>query len=639
MREKFMNKNLIIVLCLFLYAALTVSWDCEGEGNVSSNVAPVARLANIPPNGYLLDSPIDSLSWVGDDPDGFVTGFKYRWSYTITTGGVTDTLQKSWFTILNVTYGRAPKTLVLMIDTAVQNSERVLPNIYKYFANLRLGDPDHPELDLPLDQQRGLYRGDTITVLGVRVYASNPDSILNQATGRRELKRYPVHTNPNKGVFVFDSQDSLNFHDFQIEAIDNVGAVGPVASVTFYTNRQPPPVTILDPATRPRDVDTFYVRNKFTDTFLGIKFIYHAVDPNSRTREYQWVVDKDLWTDGKDHWSQWSERDSAFITASDFPDPYSPDHTFYVRAKNEFGSIDTLGYYLTPRDTVSGVIHYDTTWANTVFHTLYPEFARPGYQKRTLVLNNSYQFTDDNDSVYASLLTLNNFYHDVMRDAGMTGKYDLWTTRTQGFPSYSQLSKYSSVIIFADVVSKDNGTWADISPPIPDSLNPKLFGRKYDQLIKYTRIGGKLIFSGRNYALALNVQVENFFPNLLHCYPRRDETGTLMSVKILGAIGLSVPSTGTLYPIVNVNPNKLAPGWNGTIPSISIVRPLGFGERIFQDSVRYSDTTDYKRRGLDIGVRYSGITYSTVYLGFPLYYMKQPDAVEAIKVALKDIGE
>ncbi len=630
-----MNKNLIIILSLLLFAALTVSWDCEGAGSPSANVAPVARLSNIPPNGYFLNSPIDSLSWVGDDPDGFVTGFKYRWSYTITTDGVTDTLQKAWFTILNVTYGIGSKALVLMVDTALQNSERVLPGVYKYFANLRLGDPDHPELDLPKDQQNGLYRGDTITVLGVRIYASNPDSTLNQATGRRELKRYPVHTNPNKGVFVFDSQDSVNFHDFQIQAIDNLGALGPVASVTFYTSHQPPPVTIL--TTKPGIKDTFYVRNRITDTFRGIRFVYHAVDPNSRTREYQWVVDRDLWPSNENHWSQWSEVDSAFITANDFYDPYATNHTFYVRSKNEFGSIDTLGYYTI--DSTGGV-RIDTVWAQTDFHTIYPEFARPNYTKRTLLLNNSYRFLDDNDSVYASLTTLNNFYKDVMRDAGMDGKYDLWTTRTQGFPSYIRMAKYSCVILFSDVVSKDNGTWYDTSPPIPDSLNPILFGRKYDKLFDYTRIGGKMIFSGRNFALALNVS-DKFLPNILHCVPARDEFGSLISVKIKGAIGLAVPSSGTLYPTAILNPNKLAASWYGRIWSTSVIRPIGFGEKIFQDSVEYSvnDTTSYKFRGRDIGVRYQGITYSTVYLGYPLYYMREPDAVEVIKTALQDIGE
>ncbi len=93
--------------------------------------------------------------------------------------------------------------------------------------------------------------------------------------------------------------------------------------------------------------DTLLVIDKFTETFPGIQFTFGMIDPNSLTKEYSWNVDSVKNPDGTLHWSDWNSNATAFINASDF-DPakkYETDHAFSVRSRNEFGGIDTTGFF------------------------------------------------------------------------------------------------------------------------------------------------------------------------------------------------------------------------------------------------------------------------------------------------------
>jgi hypothetical protein len=70
----------------FLFVAIAaMSWDCEPKepGTQYPNEKPVTRLSNVPPpdDTTRTTSPRVSLNWVGDDPDGYVVGFRYRWNF------------------------------------------------------------------------------------------------------------------------------------------------------------------------------------------------------------------------------------------------------------------------------------------------------------------------------------------------------------------------------------------------------------------------------------------------------------------------------------------------------------------------------------------------------------------------------
>ncbi|MGA2625261.1 MAG: hypothetical protein ABSF91_15510 [Bacteroidota bacterium] len=332
---------------VFLFAAaVVVGLSCTGGGGFLPDIPPITRLANLPPGSLqpILTSsnPRLTLYWVGDDPDGYVVGFKYRWTYPI--NGVIH--ERPWSTILNIGVVKSgAENFALMLDTTNytrwlgpgayngQTSERYAPAAYKYFATL-------PPEGLDSSIANALDRGDTLPMQGFRLFASNPANVA-----------FPIHVNPNSGTFIFDSQDSLNNHTFEIEAIDNLGVVGAPAKLSFNTLRVTIPRTQVNAIrydgnlTQPGD--SLLVIDKFTDTFNGIEIDYKGIDPNSRTLQYSWNVDSVKNPDGTLIWSDWTAADSAFVNASDF-DParkYETEHVFSVRCRNEFGAIDTAGFY------------------------------------------------------------------------------------------------------------------------------------------------------------------------------------------------------------------------------------------------------------------------------------------------------
>ena len=324
---------------LLLAVSAIAGLSCTGHGTQYANIPPITRLANLPPPQDTITSsnPRLTLYWVGDDPDGYVVAFKYRWSYPF-KGQVQE---RPWSTILNIGIPKSgSQNFALMLDSTNytrsewgqgpsayngQQSERYAVAVYKYFATLS------PEAlsDTALTNPFG--RGDTVLIQGVRVYAANPD-----------VQAFPVHVNPNSGTFIFDSQDSLNAHRFEIGAIDNSATVGPMALLSFNTLRVTMPHTQIN--TSP--TDTVLVLDHFTDTFTGIAFTFGMIDPNSRTKQYSWNVDS-IQKDGTLRWSDWTDNTSAFVTAADFAPSrkYDMDHVFSVRSRNEFGSIDTAGFF------------------------------------------------------------------------------------------------------------------------------------------------------------------------------------------------------------------------------------------------------------------------------------------------------
>ncbi len=641
-----MNSKLFFIPLVVIAIVILGFLGCEGNGSQYANIPPMARLANIPPPDRVTDlkNPRLTLYWVGDDADGFVTAFKYRWSYTITENNQTTTYQKSWKTLLNIMWGSGASALALMLDTAYQNSEIYTTKVYKYFANL---DPsaEGTSQGLPIDVADGLLRGDTVLIEGIRVYASNPDSIIDQSTidptspnpllrrGLRMVKRYPEHVNPNSGTFIFDSQDSVNYHVFQISAVDNLGSVGTAATVRFNTFNVPPPSDSISMNTE----DTLYVIDKITDTFTGIHVTFWGNDPNSRTIEYQWVVDRDRWPEGQVPWSKWSERAYADITAKDLYDPYATEHTFYLRARNEFGSINTLGYFTYEvRDSNQNIVRYDTTWSHKTFYTLYPEFAKTGYTKRILLLNHSYEVPEsDSDAAHPTYPKLIEYWTKLMDDAGVAGKYDVWSTKKQNYPTFEMFTKYSTVVLFADILSPDSKWYAgSISS---EDTNTAIFGGKANRLIGYCRIGGNIIWSSRNLGMRLNT-AELIHSSILHgsllITDEAVQAATRDSVGLIGAnANPLVPFDG--YIDVMFDSTKLAP-LGGYLGYNYYADRIGMGERFYSYVHRNPSSTHANQ---NIGIRYAGSTFKSIYFGFPLYYIRYADAVVILRTALRDVGE
>ncbi|MBI4546952.1 MAG: hypothetical protein HY707_03170 [Ignavibacteriae bacterium] len=618
-----------------------IAWHCEIGGDFLQNQLPETRLANVPPPDTFIvtQNPRLQLWWVGDDPDGFVVAFRYRWTFTIAG----ETLIKPWTYILNVVLPPPnPQVALIMLG-----DEKVAPAVRKYFATL-------PPEGMPKDLSDALRRGDTISVAGVGVFASNSDSVYIPALQLRLPRRFPVHESPNSGTFIFDSNDPITPHTFQIAAIDNLGEVDPIpAEVSFATPRVSPPTTqILTFQNRALPQfetvinETVLVIDHQTETFHGVRFTFKGFDPNSRTKEYQWVVDKDLWPQDNIPWTPFSPSEVAEVTAAHFhpSNKYGNVHTFHVRTLNEFGSIDTTGFFLKPTNPEFPEQGYDTVFAYRTFYTIYPPFARTDttFIPRALLIQYSFGETSPTPW-YPSNQMVEDYYQQILDALGKNGKYDIWRVRedpqaTPNFPGLGVIGNYNLVFYISDAVHSISSV---------GRKSPTLTGADQKILRDYCYIGGKLMISGWALANAIIVpSAEQFFKDLPHlgCLQSPDPCLLIESPNPQPSAGDFVAASGDAalgYQDITLDPNKLDPQWMGTLSQVFIGRQAGFAEIIYRfdsktDNPRFEDpATRYK----GIGTRYLGPTFKCVYFGMPLYYGKQSEVQAAIQKALQDLGE
>jgi hypothetical protein len=602
-----MQTFLKILTIVLLILGSSVFYSCKYTSPPAyGNLPPITRLSNVPPQDTVItaSNPRLTLSWVGDDPDGYIIGYKYRWSYTI--GGVKH--QHQWGRILNIS---TVANLALMIDSTVTSDEAMFP-VYHYFATL-------PPEGLDTALQTRLVIGDTILIAGIKVFASNAENI-----------DYPIHTNPTSGTFIFDSEDSLNYHTFEVAAIDDKGVASAFpATVDFITPHVAPPKTSMVYPAADR-TDTIYVSDKTTDTWPGILFQYKATDPNSRTIQYSFNVDSVTAGDSL-VWSPWSSSTSTYINATHFKDPYATRHVFSVRAKNEFGSIDTLGYYLQNDDSTGT----DTVRGRVYFNTIFPNFLRPGYKDTVLVFNTSYKW-DSTGQVSNSRPhsdSIKAFYTRILNQLGIPFVYT--TYQLERFPTQAKLAHYRVTLIVADCISEQAKYYRSAMPVFDATGNQVL-------LRDYAYIGGSLVTSSINMPYASNAPLSGvLFPSVFHAVVRYPDsyaacwddgpgayrgTASIIDHSFAGATGIGG------YPNVTVDATKLDTAYLG-LPSIWSVSPEGFGEYIYSFN-GIADTSCFN--GKNIGVRYRGVSFNSIFLGFPLYFVPESTALLVLKRAFQD---
>lgn len=588
-RTRFHTAIPALILTLIFSVSFFGCTECDECGAVLPNRMPETRLSNVPPPGTISTSPLVTLSWLGDDADGYVVAYRYRWSFRLSPADPFE--YKPYTYILNIMSGG--------LAMIIEGDETDAPKVYKFFSTL-------PPEGLDTTRLNALARGDTIEIEGVRLYASNPDD-----------ERYPTHESPSKGTFIFDSQDILNPHTFEVSAIDNLGAVDSTpATVDFSTPKVPPPNSIV--AVGP--TDTVLVLNEFTDTFEGIYFEFQGFDPNSRTIEYSWVIDKDQWGSAPVPWSEFSLNPGVRVKASDFPDPYAVNHTIYVRARNEFGSIDTLGYFTRPVNVGTDSARLDTFYARRNFQTIYPSFAIPGTPQRILIINNSFDW--DTLAVLPhkpAWSTLIQYYRDLYDGLGLAGKYDIINVgATPDFPGRGVLGQYSLVHFVGDITN-DFNRYAS-------------FSSGNQQKIKdYCYVGGKFLMNGWNTTRADNLPPSTEFWNyILHILNQQPAIGP----EYVGSVHQTIPDA-VQYPDAPLDQAKLDTAWHGAMPAFYVYQAYGFGEIIY----RYDSKSNiFFLEGVPLGIRYIGLTYDVIFLGFPLYYTEQPAAMEILRKALQDLN-
>jgi hypothetical protein len=385
--------------------------------------------------------------------------------------------------------------------------------------------------------------------------------------------------------FEFTNLDSGDIVYYSVAAVDERGNRGALSSEVDLQSRvyEPPLVNIISGPS-----DTVYILKEETETWGGIGFSFRGRDRNSRNIEYSWKVDTQ-------DWSEWSFSTQARVRASDIDMPYTGQHEFSVRARNEFGII-------TP----------DELHAKRRFYTVYPAFADSGYPKRLLYVNATR--SDSRNLPYApDVNTFNEFYRVVLDSIGV--EYDMWNTARRGHPNLSTMGRYTTIYIVTDIC--------------PPANSQRIPGRKYSS---YLDVGGKIIMNGIHYpGIPL---VVNDAESLLisRMYLDYSYYGYRMNTRydFVGAYG----ENG--YPDVTLDNTKLDSLWGGALRYISVSQPRGLTEIIFRFNSK-SDSIDFEQ--MPMGYRYMGPTYKTAFYGFPLYFLPKDQAIAILRKTLTDFEE
>lgn len=566
---------------------LVTIWSCENpSGTPYPNTAPDTRLANVPANDTIAQYirqgviPEQTLFWVGDDPDGFIVAYRYRWTDFHQTGP--ETTQRS--TILNLTgiSGSALDTLIQVYPSAGS-----VARIYNFFATV---DPVNRALIDAIDDSLGTGRYFAVP------YSTGPvagDSVKGVNSIQIEA--------PNKGIFIFNSPADSNLHRFEVSAIDNNDVEDPTpATVFFWTLRSPG--LIVSYLTGPSlTTPSAFVLHCATERNPGLLFTFRAIDPSTSQRDYSWVVDD---TVDQSRWSPWSSTASARLTAANFLETGSDTHTIFLRGRNRWGVISA---------TVA-----------RQFRASVPAIDNPGWPRRTLLILN-----DRHTGVGAVDTSLvKAFFLEVLDSLGKRDSVDVWTvTSSNGytFPSRQIMGSYTNVVLSAEVFISifNGGLW-------------QIAGDKIGRLQEYLNAGGKLIYSGTPSIQAMIPTYNNWSTTFLHTQPGASpRNNNLDFVGSVGRLG---------YPLIRLDSTKVPADSLYAIRGISLSYPRGFGETIgFFDSAVNSPFFE----GEPLGIRYVAPpaepgcrqTYSIVHFGFPLYFAKKSDVIQAMRKAFVDINE
>jgi len=582
----------------FVAGSALLMWTCKyPSGPLNANATPHTRLANVPANDtiakYIENATFPELSlyWVGDDPDGYVIAFQYRWSTT--RPGVPYPAPDPWTTALNITKSGWDNVIV------VKGNPSSLFNVYNFLATLGpadtgliriIGDSLATERSFLVPYKTGFVSTDSV--------AGAPQLLLQT---------------PTSGTFIFDSPADSNVHRFEVRAVDNSNGIDPApATVTFWTLVSPGSLVSFDPAGFPAN-GSLCIR-AITDRWPGLRFAYHSLDANNQFGfQFQWSVDDTI------HWSDWSEDGEAFVTASDLKPIQSGAHVFYVRGRNRWG-------VLSPDSTHTFVVSV-------------PPFDAPGYPQRTLILNDDRYYTSPGRGL-PTLGGIDSLYSEVMDSLGRTGRFDIWrivrTTSpsvTYGWPSRDTLGYYSSVLFLME----------DKIPPIGAGSQHKFSVTDQGHFEEYLNVGGKLIFCGAPY---ITIGIANYTTAsptappwseyIFHLIPIQPSPGLDFN-GVTGVAGYpDVPLDTTMVGADSVTADV-------NIGSIYVSVPLGFATYISAYRSRYHTPL----QGLPVGIRLlapapvppARQTFSVVHFGMPLCYSPKTVIIQSLRKAFADINE
>ena len=221
-----MNRKTSSTLLLVVAIALSVSaWHCDSPGGgLRPNTPPETRIANVPIDDSIAQYigrgvlPEVTLHWLGDDDDGYVIAYRYRWMDDSRFGSSTS----PYTTVLNIAQvAGAP----LLSPLLVEGNPHSLFELYRFLVNLNPANPSDTASIRFINDSLETHRPFAVPYItgpisGDSIVGSNP--IVNQSSTR--------------GTFIFSSLADSNLHTFEVAAIDDNNAIDETpARVRFWT--------------------------------------------------------------------------------------------------------------------------------------------------------------------------------------------------------------------------------------------------------------------------------------------------------------------------------------------------------------------------------------------------------------------
>jgi hypothetical protein len=592
-------------LVLMVLVGLSVGLlSCDfPSGEHKRNTPPNARLSNVPADDPIAlyirlgSIPEVTLYWAGDDPDGYVTAFRFWWTDSSRAG----VFSRDTVTLLNLTT-IAGSTLDTLIR--VHGTPNSIFRMYNFFATLAPSDP--VDVALRTRIQDSLATG--------RAFAVPYKTGIIPGDSVRGIS--PVtNPTPTRGLFIFDSPRDSNMHSFQVVAIDNSDEVDPTpARVRFWTLSAPAPIALF--ASAPPS-GRFALRC-ITERYPGIPVTFTTYDPSTFEQQYSWSVDDTV------NWSPWSDNAQAYIRATDFDPIQTGTHRIYLRAKNRWGVVSAV--------------------RETTFYAIVPPIDDPQYPKRLLVIHN--------DSLINRVTPaagrptpgqIRDFFREVLDSTAWAGRYNFWLTwapppplsaTQRPLPPADTLGKYTSILMLYN--------HAPPVPPFGAEGQRVIDANEQVRLIDYLNIGGKLVWSGTP---RINLGVANYLTQqtgwayaIFHVEPAAFLQDTARG--FVGARGVSG------YPdlVLDANDTLKFADRVGALRYINLNYPRGFGESI---SLFDHGSNNPVFENQPLGVRYLAPPpdpgcrqmYSVVYFGVPLWYATRTSATQLLTKAFRDVNE
>ncbi|MCF8241397.1 MAG: hypothetical protein K9J16_08410 [Melioribacteraceae bacterium] len=383
----------------------------------------------------------------------------------------------------------------------------------------------------------------------------------------------------------FRSDDELNKQRFQVRSVDDKGTVDPApAEKIFYTIQTIFPTTQI---LHPQNNRTYFVREEVSDWWPGIELEYSGFDQDGEIIEFGWTVD------GRD--TTWTTDTVVVITPDLLASPIEGEHTITVTSRDNTNLIDPFGKTITI-NLISPSLGDDILVIDATTESNFPGGLT----------------TRPSDAVVDS------FYAKIFPGSVQ------WDLGKDGFPPVPELGKYSLVVWHSD--------------DLPSS-EPHVIGEYTDQISDYLNVGGNIIIGGWRILKSflwtedfpISFPSSHFVNEYLHIVNVNE---TPLFGDFTGAAGLS-----GLYSDFEVDPDKLAGfPYFGKLGQINyITLPAGFTDGIYfyQNA---DDSPYYEYRGETVGLRYYGTSFQATILGFPMYFLKDEDAVIMAQEILSEMG-